>query len=81
MEKDIWLVKKDIPSKTLWICGRKNSIRHTEEVIDKWWNREHVLDRRLEINSLVIEYDMMRVKTTKGRERFVCTNMIVIVQN
>ncbi|KAF7283396.1 hypothetical protein GWI33_000725 [Rhynchophorus ferrugineus] len=31
-----------------------NSIRHTDKLIDKWWNCEHVLDR-LEINSLVIQ--------------------------
>ncbi|XP_076271969.1 regulator of microtubule dynamics protein 1-like isoform X2 [Rhynchophorus ferrugineus] len=56
MEKDIWLVEKDsikncldmwkeaLSTRTpsVWM----NSIRHTAEVIDKWWNCEHVLDSR-----------------------------------
>lgn len=47
---DMWKEALSTVTPLVWM----NSIRHTEQEIEKWWNREQVFDR-LEINNLIID--------------------------
>lgn len=33
-----------------------NSVQHTEEIIDRWWKREQLLDRQ-EVAPLIIDFE------------------------
>lgn len=49
---NMWKESLDTVTPEMW----KNSVRHTEEEIRKWYEREHVLDR-LNVQPIIINLD------------------------